>query len=357
MFHLVRRSAWALFAVAMCLVSVGIIRWVTYHKLDVADVSEIALTLLVSNGMPAGETPHAEFKVADKQLILQLDVDARSGGKIGIYASHLIKQSCAQHVSNPPPPLPTGSSAEVTVANSFFLKSTPDAAMDNAAAQDNRVRNWQYIDAGSTSHTDESGKTILATYPLTYAVADILPPGLSGTNGKDPKYVNIDCHFELSPFQATYAGRQLSIRTIGGATNPASVTIEPLGNVVFHESPYMVDFSSLDSEEGFRLSGGSPEQVDFPDVQRMLKPGWGRPIHVLWRDTDYSDWRDITLIAVGALLGLAAAAFLESIRPTFERQSDGPPPGRPTEPSAGTRQDHSDDPPVQASAQPLTPTH
>jgi hypothetical protein len=90
---------------------------------------------------------------------------------------------------------------------------------------------------------------------------------------------------------------------------------------------WIIDLHDLEDFDGFRVTGSAyrlpPDALstffgrpDSPEATRLV---YGkRNIKIEWRDPKLSSMRDVLLLAAGAFLGLAGAAFVEWLRPHVE---------------------------------------
>ncbi|HET9392199.1 MAG TPA: hypothetical protein VFO29_01565 [Candidatus Rubrimentiphilum sp.] len=117
----------------------------------------------------------------------------------------------------------------------------------------------------------------------------------------------IICSFNIPPFHKTFTERELR------------VSIDELGAPAFHQfrparsQEVLFDISRFSQQHDVHASGVMRDN-------RVIANG-SSDVVVSWRDVDAEQFRDILLVLVGGLLGTAAAAAFEWLRPVLVRWS------------------------------------
>jgi hypothetical protein len=121
----------------------------------------------------------------------------------------------------------------------------------------------------------------------------------------------IRCSMGLNPFEKTFSDREIRI------DQNLQSTFWHRNHTTHRQVGYNINLRSFARESGFRITGGLLDGTSIPDEERRL-PG-GSQARVFWKDERQSEYRDIFLIVIGSLLGLAATCVLEWIRPLLIR--------------------------------------
>jgi hypothetical protein len=124
-------------------------------------------------------------------------------------------------------------------------------------------------------------------------------------SGQTDHFFEVTCVLTIEPFDQSFVDRKLILRNVGIPELEYRDSYPGVGMVV--------DFRGLSSAADVRLTGGSLYHVERPDTQRFLQAD--DYLVAEWKDEKSVQLRDIALIFVGSLLGLASSCLLEWIRP------------------------------------------
>lgn len=121
----------------------------------------------------------------------------------------------------------------------------------------------------------------------------------------DIAQVTVSCRVLLIPSRDGGAGRKVQIWRADSVSPEA----------------FAIDASPLVNSLSATLSGGSVERVESPDANRRLSVAEDAVL-IRWRSEEELFFRDVWLLAIGALLGLAGACLVEWLRPFLEISPD-----------------------------------
>ena len=154
---------------------------------------------------------------------------------------------------------------------------------------------------------DRGGVNVFSLSPVLY------------DNGGEPEFdVFIKCRLDVKYLFKTFMDRELTI-----AFQQGIVRSVDLPGSLATQLDFLVDMSALAFRDDFRLTGGVLDQNEMPDEARKIRPHYAEELFMTWRDARLSAMRDVMLVFIGALLGLAAACGLEWIRPLIN-EPDNP---------------------------------
>jgi hypothetical protein len=114
----------------------------------------------------------------------------------------------------------------------------------------------------------------------------------------------ITCHTAVQPQDITFSKRRLRVKYVW--------MLDQNGNAPFR-TDLVVDFSSFALLNELRINGGEPIQGLNPDHTRRMGTE-SEDLELNWIDEGRAMARDGWLVAVGALLGIAGAAFVEWVK-------------------------------------------
>lgn len=126
-------------------------------------------------------------------------------------------------------------------------------------------------------------------YVVRVEVGKFLPPPLVYAREE-----LVRCYLRISPLHETYTNR--TVRFVSAPTAKS----------------YLLDFSRVRGARGFQLLGGENEGDER--ARRLTILGHNELV-ASWEDEASGQKRDLWLLFIGMVLGVAGAAFLETLRP------------------------------------------
>jgi hypothetical protein len=145
----------------------------------------------------------------------------------------------------------------------------------------------------------------------TYKIEPVVGPTaysaheIDGTRVPD-RWLYLKCRLNVRSFAKSFASRSLrfeSADVLNGAPRP------------YVQPSYVVNLDDFSPEDAFRISGGSVDGLQRPDLERRLDIVKARDFTVYWKDQRQAELRDILLVVVGGVAGLIGACLLEWMRP------------------------------------------
>ncbi len=94
-------------------------------------------------------------------------------------------------------------------------------------------------------------------------------------------------------------------------------SIQVWGHIALTDDRFNVNLSDLADHASFMATGGAPSDYGNSELNRVVTQDRNSLI-VRWRDEEAAWLRDVVLLAIGALLGIAGACLIEWARPWFE---------------------------------------
>ncbi len=121
----------------------------------------------------------------------------------------------------------------------------------------------------------------------------------------------MSCALSLTPMQDGAVERSIQIRGNSVDTMPS------LTNLGDHDKIVILDLSGLTDRQSIELIGGQRPVTQMSESSRSISEH--DPLTIRWRSGVAAFHRDVMLLAIGALLGVAGACFIEWLRPLLER--------------------------------------
>ena len=118
-------------------------------------------------------------------------------------------------------------------------------------------------------------------------------------------YITVQCSTSVSPLRTIFTDRDLIVHF--------PERISPVDKDGVSTRGFVVDLSEIPNATDIALAGGSEQHTLVSERQRFLEPG--REVRVDWRDAPHTQLRDVPLVLIGGLLGLAATCAIEWARP------------------------------------------
>ena len=260
-----------------------------------ADLDQATLSPAISTLNTDHYRPDLGIEGRADELYARIWVPLPKSSEAEIDLSHLkvAKRSREADASNSPSPSPPCSIKKVQGPNHYSISYSPSDRLT------------------TTRELNPRGTEVAKTEDRFYRIrVKKVPPIISS----DPSFdgVEILCDLNLRPFRDTFADRKLRIAERGDP--PADEDDQNAADGI------VVSFSNLEGISDLQLFSETPDDKT-PQDDRLL--GSGTEVLAEWRDTRQAQFRDVILVLIGSLLGLAATCVIEWARPWLSAGRDG----------------------------------